>query len=96
VFWRDGRLVTVDSDLKMRTVLSSTTPENDRVWPSRVLLLADGLVAFALRDYQGHAVVEELILVKDTGLGSLDGGVWPCGDGGIHGNRFVAQQTIKG
>jgi hypothetical protein len=97
VFWRDGRLVTVDSDLKMRTVLSLTTSEDDRVWPSRVLLLADGLVAFALGDYQGLvAGVEELILVENTDLGSLDGGVWPCRDGGLHGNPLVAQETTKG
>jgi len=96
VFWRDGRLVTVDADLKMRTVLSSTSSEEDHAHSSRVLLLADGLVVFALTDYRRSRDVDELILVENTGLGSLDGGVWPCGDGGLHGNPAVAQEAAKG
>ena len=96
-FWRDGRLVTVDANLKMRTVLSSTSSEEDHTWSSRVLLLADGLVAFSLRDYHRFDDdVEELIFVENTGLGSLDGGVWPCGDGGLHGNPVVARGATQG
>ena len=53
VFWRDGRLVTVDSDLRMRTVLSTASSKEERDTASRILLLADGRVAFALTYFRG-------------------------------------------
>jgi len=54
-------------------------------------------IAFTLRDYQRfNDDAEELIFVEDTGLGSLDGGVWPCGDGGLHGNPVVARGRDQG
>lgn len=93
VFWRDGRLVTVDLDLRMRTVLSTASSKDDRVTASRILLLADGRVAFALSYVRDSRESVELIIVDETGLGTLDSGVWPCGDGGLHGNpaRFAPE-----
>jgi hypothetical protein len=40
--------------------------------------LDQGQVVFALGD--------ELLLFRDTGLGPLDTGTWPCGDSNLHGN----------
>jgi hypothetical protein len=76
VFWRDGRLRAVDRDLQARDLF--TREEDKRQVISKVMLLGDGLVAFAIHD--------ELIIVSRTGLGALDGGIWPCADGGLHGN----------
>jgi hypothetical protein len=70
VFWRDGRLLTVNSDFELRELFAS---DNQRLVMSRILLLDQGPVAFALSD--------ELLLFRDTGLGPLDTGTWPCGDG---------------
>jgi hypothetical protein len=76
VFWRDGTLHVIDADLKARA-LSARTDGSGKAM-SRVLLLADGLVVFALGD--------ELLFFRDTGLGPLDSGPWPCGDGNLQGN----------
>ena len=48
---------------------------------SRVLLLDEAQVVFALHD--------ELLIFRDTGLGRLDTGVWPCSDGNLRGNPVL-------
>ncbi len=78
VFYRDGRLVTVDADLHLREVFA--LPGDTRQVMSRILLLDDGRVLFALHG--------ELFVV-DTGLAALDSGPWPCGDGNLLGNPVV-------
>lgn len=45
---------------------------------SRILLLDQGQVIFAVND--------ELLIIRDAGLGPLDTGIWPCGDGNLNGN----------
>ncbi|MEU6710219.1 hypothetical protein ABZ897_01970 [Nonomuraea sp. NPDC046802] len=79
VFWRDGRLLAVTADLQLRELLVS--PEDRRNVMSRTLLLGRGRVALALDD--------ELLLLSGTGLGDLDRGPWPCGDGGLRGNPVL-------
>jgi hypothetical protein len=84
VFWRDGTLHVIDADLRPREL--STRTEARVVTMSRVLLLADGLVVFALGN--------ELMFFRDTGLGPLDTGPWPCGDGGLEGNPVRCQSPV--
>ncbi|GAB7189054.1 hypothetical protein ATKI12_8885 [Kitasatospora sp. Ki12] len=74
VFWRDGRLLAIDSSLGQQEYCA--TGDSRRIM-SRTLLLDSGQVAFALDD--------ELLLFQ-TPLGPLAAGAWPCGDGNLHGN----------
>ena len=76
VFWRHGCLRAIDADLEMRVLFGSE--RDDRAVMSRVLLLEDGHVAFALDD--------ELLIFREPGLGMLNDGIWPCADGGLQGN----------
>jgi hypothetical protein len=79
VFWRDGRLHAVDRDLQERVLF--TREEDNRAVISKIMLLRDGCIAFNVHD--------ELIILPRTGLGPLDGGIWPCADGGLHGNPVL-------
>lgn len=79
VFWRDGRLLTVDAGLAMQVVL--LLEDEQRSVISRTLLLDRGQVAFVLHD--------ELLIYDDAGIGPLDAGAWPCGDAGLRGNPVV-------
>ena len=79
VFWRDGRLRAVDRDLQARVLF--TREEEKRAVISKIMLLRDGQVAFAVHD--------ELLILPRTGLGPLDSGIWPCADGGLHGNPVL-------
>jgi hypothetical protein len=81
VFWRDGRLLAVDADSQMRELFALENEE--RAVMSRIMLLDQGRVVFALHD--------ELFVLRRTGLGPLDSGVWPCADGGLHGNPVTHQ-----
>lgn len=74
VYWRDGQLLAVDAERRIRTLFA----EDDRGVMSRILLLDQGQVAFARHD--------ELFVVGGTGLARLDTGPWPCGDGNHGGN----------
>ncbi|MEW5810481.1 MAG: hypothetical protein AB1925_13600 [Actinomycetota bacterium] len=76
VFWRDGVLRAVDADLHMREL--STIGRGERLITSRLLLLRNGLVVFTLNG--------KLIIHREPGLGPLNEGVWPCGEGGLRGN----------
>ncbi|MEU4160558.1 hypothetical protein [Actinoplanes sp. NPDC026670] len=75
VFWRDGQLLAVDAERRIRTLFAE---DDDRGVMSRILLLDHGQVVFALHD--------ELFVVGGTGLARLDTGPWPCGDGNLGGN----------
>jgi len=79
VFWRDARLHAVGRDLQTRVLFARE--EERRAVISKIMLLRDGRVAFAVHD--------ELIILPRTGLGPLDGGIWPCADGGLHGNPVL-------
>ncbi|MCX5097207.1 hypothetical protein OOK36_52800 [Streptomyces sp. NBC_00365] len=81
VFWRDGRLLAVDADFQMRELFA--LEDEKRAVMSRIMLLDQGQVAFALHD--------ELFILRSTDLGPLDSGVWPCADGGLHGNPVTHQ-----
>jgi hypothetical protein len=72
VFWRDGKLVTVDGNLQARELFAD---QDDRAVMSRVLLLDHGQVFLALHD--------ELLIFHNTGLTALDTGPWPCADGNL-------------
>jgi hypothetical protein len=75
VFWRSGRLLTVDAELALHELFMA---KDDRsLASSRLLLLEDGIVAFILG--------EELFIYHTT-LGPLDDSVWPCGDCNLNGN----------
>ena len=76
VFWRDGALCAVDADMQMREL--SVWGRGANAIPGRVLLLGDGHVAFTLNS--------QLVVHREPGLGSLNEGVWPCGEGGLRGN----------
>jgi hypothetical protein len=78
VFWRNGRLLAVDSELTLRELF--TAKDESSIASSRVLLLEDGIVAFMLSG--------DLFVFRTT-LGPLDDSVWPCGDGNINGNPAV-------
>jgi hypothetical protein len=79
VFWRDRRLRAIDRDSHMRELFA--LPEDKRAVMGRVLLLDDGQLAFALHG--------ELFFFRSTGLGPLNSGVWPCEDGGLHGDPVL-------
>ncbi|MFI9724378.1 hypothetical protein ACIHFE_32880 [Streptomyces sp. NPDC052396] len=81
VFWRDGRLLAVDTDFQMRELFA--LEDEKRAVMSKIMLLDQGQVAFALHD--------ELFILRSTGLGPLDSGVWPCADGGLRGNPVTHQ-----
>jgi hypothetical protein len=89
VFWRDGRLVTVDADLKMRTVLAPSSSGEKHSWGSRILLLAEGRLALGLSHFSNSSDLSDLVFVENTGLGALDNSAWPCGEGGLHGNPVL-------
>jgi hypothetical protein len=78
VFWRDGKLLTVDAELTLAELFSEKGASS--VYMSRTLLLDDGVVAFALNGD---------LLIFRTDLGPLEDSVWPCGDGNLNGNPVV-------
>lgn len=82
VFWRDGRLRALDAALEERELFAAGN--DDQKVMSRVLLLEDGHVVFALN--------EELMIFRETGLGPLNEGIWPCADGGLRGNPVAFRQ----
>lgn len=82
VFWRDGRLRALDADLEERELFAAGN--DDQKVMRRVLLLEDGHVVFALND--------ELMIFRETGLGPLNEGIWPCADGGLRGNPVAFRQ----
>jgi hypothetical protein len=63
VFWRDGKLLTINGNLRVRKLF---TDQDDRAVMSRVLLLDHGQVILALHD--------ELLIFHNTGLAALDTG----------------------
>ncbi len=82
VFWRNSRLRAVDADLTTRVLYRP--PKLRDSGTSRVLLLG-----------QGHIVVpshNELLIFREPRMSALNDGIWPCGDGGLHGNpvKFVS------
>ncbi|MDG4666681.1 hypothetical protein [Mycobacterium sp. 236(2023)] len=81
VFWRDGALRAVDADMNMRELFVTG---HGNATPSRVLLLGDGYVVFALND--------QLVVHHEPGLEPLNDGVWPCGEGGLRGNPVAFLQ----
>jgi len=81
VFWRAGQLLAVDADFQMRELFALEGEKRSVM--SRVILLDQGQLAFALHD--------ELFILRSTGLGPLDSGVWPCADGGLRGNPVAHQ-----
>ena len=85
VFWRDGALRAVDADLEMRDLLGAKRAGRAVASWGRVLLLEDGHVVFASND--------ELIIFREPGLGPLNDGIWPCGDGGLRGNPVRFHQS---
>jgi outer membrane protein assembly factor BamB len=79
VFWRAGRLHAIGRDLQEQVLF--TREEDNRAVISKIMLLRDGQVAFAVHD--------ELTILSRTGLGPLDSGIWPCADGGLRGNPVL-------
>lgn len=74
VFWRDGRLLAIDSSLGQQEYFAT---DDSRNVMSRTLLLDSGQIAFAL---------DSELLLFQTPLGPLASSAWPCGDGNLHGN----------
>ncbi len=79
VFWRNGKLLTVDADLDQHELFHRA--DDDRTVLSRTLLLKDATVACALDN--------ELLIFRDTGLAPLAPGPWPCADGSLLGNPVI-------
>jgi hypothetical protein len=83
VFWRNGRLLTVDAEFTLHELFLT---QDDRGFAySRTLLLEDGIVAFNL--------TEELFIFR-TALGPLQDSLWPCGDANLHGNPVVSSDSM--
>jgi hypothetical protein len=78
VFWRNGKLLTIDAGLTLHELFSEKSEFTFHM--SRILLLEDGIVAFALNG--------ELFIYR-TALGPLEDSVWPCGDCNLNGNQVV-------
>jgi hypothetical protein len=78
VFWRNGKLLTADTDLALHELF--TAKDEHTFSTGRVVLLEDGIVAFNLS--------QELLIFRTT-LGPLEDSAWPCGEGNINGNPVV-------
>jgi hypothetical protein len=78
VFWRDGALPAIDTDLHQRKLF---TGADDRAVMSRMLLLHSGTLAFALGS--------ELLIFGGTGLAPIADGPWPCDDANLRGNPAI-------
>ena len=90
VFWRNGQLLAIEQDLTVRVLFEFPADEDYGPWPSNILLMSEGRVAFAMSGrVEARAESTDLVIVEDTGLGMLDSGVWPCMSGGLHGNPAV-------
>jgi hypothetical protein len=74
VFFRDGRLVSVDARFRLEDLFHVRAPNAAM---GRILLLDGGIVAFTLGG--------ELLIFR-TGLAALEESIWPCGDGNVQGN----------
>jgi hypothetical protein len=81
VFWRDGRLLAIDTGLTLHELFSGK--DEGSPYLSRTLLLQDGMVAFAMNGD---------VLLCRTALGPLEESAWPCGDGNLNGNPAIFTQ----
>jgi hypothetical protein len=80
VFWRDGKLRTVDASLEQRTLREDKSLA-ERAVMTRMLLADDGTLVFGLED--------ELWPVR-TDLGPMADSPWPCSGGNARGNPVHA------
>ncbi|MFJ9703385.1 hypothetical protein [Streptomyces fradiae] len=78
VFWRDGKLLAVDTDLAGHELFAM---DDSRAVIGRALLLSEGNVVVSL---------DNEVLVFRTPLGSLAEGPWPCGDANLRGNPLLS------
>ncbi|WP_326674950.1 hypothetical protein [Streptomyces sp. NBC_01237] len=78
VFWRDGKLLTVDTDLAGHELFAM---DDSRAVIGRALLLSAGNVAISL---------DNEVLVFRTPLGPLAEGPWTCGEGNLQGNPLLS------
>ncbi|MGW2892302.1 hypothetical protein ACWDDN_44810 [Streptomyces griseoruber] len=78
VFWRDGKLLAVDTDLAGHELFAM---DDSRAVIGRALLLSEGSVVVSL---------DNEVLVFRTPLGSLAEGPWPCGEANIRGNPLLS------
>ncbi|MFB7608821.1 hypothetical protein [Streptomyces gardneri] len=78
VFWRDGKLLAVDTDLAGHELFAM---DDSRAVISRALLLNDGNVAIAL---------DNELMVFRTPLGPLAESPWPCGEANLRGNPSLS------
>ncbi|OKI92986.1 hypothetical protein AMK18_29655 [Streptomyces sp. CB01249] len=78
VFWRDGKLLAVDTDLAGHELFAM---DDSRAVIGRALLLSEGSVVVSL---------DNEVLVFRTPLGSLAEGPWPCGEANLRGNPLLS------
>ncbi|MFF2061699.1 hypothetical protein ACFVWZ_07855 [Streptomyces sp. NPDC058200] len=77
VFWRDGKLLAVDTDMASDELFAM---DDSRNIMGRTLLLGDGRVVVSL---------DSEVLVFHSPLGPLAEGPWPCGDANLLGNPVL-------
>lgn len=78
VFWRDGKLLAVDTDLAGHELFAM---DDSRALIGRALLLSEGNVVVSL---------DSEVLVFRTPLGPLAEGPWPCGEANLRGNPLLS------
>lgn len=78
VFWRDGKLLAVDTDLAGHELFAM---DDSRAVIGRALLLSEGSVVVSL---------DNEFLVFRTPLGPLAEGPWPCGEANLRGNPLLS------
>ncbi|MEV7618453.1 hypothetical protein [Streptomyces sp. NPDC089799] len=78
VFWRDGKLIAVDTDLAGHELFAM---DDSRAVIGRALLLDEGVVAISL---------DNEVLLFCAPLGRLGEGPWPCGEGNLQGNPLLS------
>ncbi|MFD9062337.1 hypothetical protein ACFVZ3_12530 [Kitasatospora purpeofusca] len=78
VFWRDGKLLAVDTDLAAHELFAM---DDSRAVIGRALLLSEGSVVVSL---------DNEVLVFRTPLGDLAEGPWPCGEANLRGNPLLS------
>lgn len=78
VFWRNGKLLAVDTDLSGHELFAM---DDSRAVVGRALLLSEGSVVVSLGDE---------VLVFRTPLGPLAEGPWPCGEANLRGNPLLS------
>jgi len=87
-FWREGELLTVDTQMNLKSLYSSPSDKPHLTMFSRTLLLESDKLAFTVSQHGGS----HELWIFNTPLDVLATSMWPCGGGNL-GNNAVYPQS---